>query len=171
MIQELEACAKGETEKATADGKRILASLAARFKEDDRILVDLEKLGAGIKSTGDDVVVLKKTSDLGTLLSQLVAEEIQCRLDRLYVESLQTYGKDAEDMPLNANEDEALVALEGELESLYPEIDVLAEMSTKRQFSELILRELENHHGQLRIASHEKLDHVRLLTQSSVLIE
>jgi hypothetical protein len=57
-------------------------------------------------------------------------------------------------------ETEVIAGLEEELDSLYPEIDILTEISTKQQFVEPILQELQNHHGQLRIASHEKLDNV-----------
>lgn len=151
---------KNESEKATTDGKRILSLLSARLKEDDRILADLEKVASGITPTGDDASIVKRTSELGALLSQCVAEEIQCRLDRLYLENLSINQEDPDCGPSAVN-NEAILALEEELESLYSEIEVLAEISTKQQFSEPILRELQNHHGQMRIASHEKLDHVR----------
>lgn len=51
--------------------------------------------------------------------------------------------------------------MEEELESLYPEIEILAEMSVKQQFHEPILREIHNQHSQLRAASSEKLERVR----------
>ncbi|KAL4889101.1 hypothetical protein BDV59DRAFT_205522 [Aspergillus ambiguus] len=157
VARDLDTSVKNESEKATADGKRILSLLSARLKEDDRILADLEKLASGITSTGDDASISKKTSQLGSLLSQCVAEEIQCRLDRLYLESLYINPGDPENQ-LSMVDDEATAALEEELELLYSEIDVLSEISTKQQFSEPILRELQNHHGQMRIAAHEKLD-------------
>ncbi|KAG2418654.1 hypothetical protein HFD88_001755 [Aspergillus terreus] len=159
LARELDIAMKNESEKATADGKRILSLLSARLKEDDRILADLEKVASGITPTGDDASIVKRTSELGALLSQCVAEEIQCRLDRLYLETLSIDQEDPDCGPSAVN-NEAILALEEELESLYSEIEVLAEISTKQQFSEPILRELQNHHGQMRIASHEKLDHI-----------
>jgi hypothetical protein len=149
-----------KSENAAVDGRRILSSLTAWLKEDDRILADLERLASGIKSTSDDASIVKRTSELSTTLAQCLAEEIHCRLDRVYLENLRAGQVSATGDP-NGTVDEILVALRGELESLYPEIDVLAEMSTKQQFSEPILRELQNHHGQLRVASHKKLDYVR----------
>lgn len=158
LAHELEINFKGEAEKATADGKRILSSLTVRLKEEDRILAGLERLASGINSSGDDVLVVKKAAQLGAMLAGCVSEEIQHRLDRLYLESIQS--KQGVPGKLSEHEDEELAALEEELESLYPEIDVLAEMSTQQQFSEPILRELQNHHGQIRDASHRKLEYV-----------
>lgn len=144
------------------DGRRVLSSLTTRLKEDDRILTGLENLASGINSNGDDATVAKRTEQLGAMLAEYVAEEIHYRLDRMYLESVlagqATSGQPVEES--NEHEQEELVALGEELESLYPEIDVLAEMSTKQQFSEPILRELQNRHGQLRNASHGKLEYV-----------
>ncbi|KAF9883459.1 hypothetical protein FE257_003457 [Aspergillus nanangensis] len=160
LARDVESRLKSESDKVTMEGKRILSSLAGRLKEDDRVLADLERLASGIESTSDDASIIKKTSNFGTLLSQLVSEEIQVRLDRLYLESLQTSLGDTSFGSSEAHEGEALVALEGEMESLYPEIDILAEVSTKQQFSEPVLRELQHHHGQLRMASHNRLDYI-----------
>lgn len=151
------------------DGRRVLSSLTTRLKEDDRILTGLEKLASGINSSGDDATVAKRTEQLGAMLAEYVAEEIHYRLDRMYLESVlaasQATSGPGQSQPTgekesNEHEQEELVALGEELESLYPEIDVLAEMSTKQQFSEPILRELQNRHGQLRNASHGKLEYV-----------
>lgn len=90
------------------------------------------------------------------MLADSTAEEIRYRLDRLYLEAIQSNGQGT-----NAKvEDDALVALEEELESLYPEIEILAEISTKQQFYEPILREIHNEHSQLRADSQQKLEHV-----------
>ncbi|KAL2824669.1 hypothetical protein BDW59DRAFT_162319 [Aspergillus cavernicola] len=156
LALELETSLKNESEKSTMDGKKILSALTTRLKEDDKILSDLEKLAAGVKSSDDDASIMRRTSDLSAVLAQYVGEEIHCRLDRLYLEKVLNGSK----FVSTDKEAEAIVGLEEELDSLYPEIDVLAEMSTKQQFVEPILRELQNHHGQLRIASHQKLDHI-----------
>lgn len=99
------------------------------------------------------------------MLAEYVGEEIHYRLDRLYLENILSgqieSGNGTEESGERAEEE--LVALGEELESLYPEIDVLAEMSTKQQFSEPILRELQNRHSQLRNTSHRKLEHVCII--------
>lgn len=94
------------------------------------------------------------------MLADYTAEEIHYRLDRLYLEAIQA-GKSGGGQ--TASGDETIAALREELESLYPEIGVLADMSTKQQFHEPILREMHNEHGQLRAASQQKLEQVWLI--------
>lgn len=89
------------------------------------------------------------------MLSDYVAEEIHYRLDRLYLETIHAGGSNPDVMDGTAS-----TALEEELESLHPEIEILAEMSTRQQFHEPILRELQNEHDQLRVAAQEKLEQV-----------
>ncbi|KAL2842946.1 hypothetical protein BJY01DRAFT_216129 [Aspergillus pseudoustus] len=156
LAHELEVSLKNESEKSTMDGKKILSVVTTRLKEDDRLLSDLETLATRVKSSEDDATIMTRTSELSAILAQYVAEEIYCRLDRLYLEKAS--GSNAISDALVNAEPEAIIRLKGELDSLYPEIDILAEMSTTQQFFEPILRELQNHHGELRIASHEKLD-------------
>lgn len=149
---------KSETEKAVAEGKRILSSLTARLKEDDKVILNLEKTASTIQGGGDDSLVIKRTLELESLLASYLAEEIHCRLDRLYLEGIES--DDAGFNNPTSTEDDAWSGLSEELEALYPEIEILAEMSTKQQCSGPILRELQNHHGKQRVASHEKLDNV-----------
>lgn len=97
--------------------------------------------------------------DLATKLSEYLAEEVHCRLDRIYLETAQSGSSTANG---DTEDDAGLIAsLEEELDSLYPEIGVLAEMSTQQTFKGPILRELKNRHGQLQSTTEEKLDYVR----------
>ncbi|KAL4997752.1 hypothetical protein BDV10DRAFT_168902 [Aspergillus recurvatus] len=157
LAYELEANLKNEAEKLTMDGKKILSALTARLKDNDKLLSTLEGLAFGIKSSDGDVSIRKRTTELSSVLSQYVAEEIYCRLDRLYLEKVLDYSNSISSVPIDRDL-ETVVGLEQEMDSLYPEIDILAEMSTKQQYVEPILRQLENCYGQLRIASHQKLD-------------
>lgn len=109
---------------------------------------------SGIKVRGNNASTVKRTNHLSTMLSGYVAEEIHYRLDRLYLENIHA------DIACNTLDETTTTALEEELESLYPEIELLAEMSTRQQFHEPILRELRNEHGHLREASQEKLEQV-----------
>ncbi|EAW06280.1 uncharacterized protein ACLA_079640 [Aspergillus clavatus NRRL 1] len=161
LAHDLEVTLKNELEKTATEGKKILSTLTGRLKDDDKLLADLEQTASSVQSTTDDASIVRRATELGSMLAELVAEEIQCRLDRLYMESLKAGLKDMANLSANPNEDEdALITLGNELESLYPEIDVLAEMSTKQLFYEPIVRELQTLHGQLRIASYRKLEHV-----------
>jgi hypothetical protein len=93
------------------------------------------------------------------MLADYSAEEIHYRLDRLYLETIQSKPSKSGQI---GTESGTIAALEEELESLYPEIEILAEMSTKQQFHEPILREIHNQHNQLQATSKEKLERVRL---------
>lgn len=160
LAHALESELRGVSEQASADAKRILSSLTARFKEDDRLIANLERLASGIETSQQDENSAKIASERCTALAQCLADEIRCRLDRLYLESIQAGLMIARTEPAPA-ENEPLAALEEELESLYPEIEILAEMSTKQQFAEPIIGELSSHHEELQNASHETLDYVR----------
>ncbi|KAE8145801.1 hypothetical protein BDV25DRAFT_163826 [Aspergillus avenaceus] len=159
LSHEITMSLKGESEKLAADGKRILSSLTARVKEDDRKFASVERLASGVKPIGDDAFILEQASGLSTILAQCVAEGIQYRLDRVYIEAILA-GQLANIQGRNEAESKISAALERELDSLYPEIDILSEMSAKQQFTEPILRELQNHHGQLYNVSHHKLNHI-----------
>lgn len=161
----MEADFKTATDKSGAENKRILASLSTRLKQDDKALASLETLVSSIKYRGNDASTIKRTNHLCAMLSDYVAEEIHYRLDRLYLETIYTGGSNSHVM-----DGATSTALEEELESLYPEIEILAEMSTRQQFHEPILRELQNEHDQLRVASQEKLEQVRGSTSALALI-
>jgi hypothetical protein len=157
LSDELEARFRSATDKAGAENKRILASLSTQLKQDDKILAALETLISGTNSRGGDACTVKRTADLSAMLADTTAQEIHYRLDRLYLEKIQSgesdYGR-------AAVENETISALQEELESLYPEIEILAEMSTKQQYHEPILRDIHHEHGQLRAASQHKLEQV-----------
>ncbi|EKV10713.1 hypothetical protein PDIG_55510 [Penicillium digitatum PHI26] len=153
LADELEADFKTATDKSGAESKRILASLSTRLKRDDKALASLETLISSIKYRGNDASTIKRTNHLSAMLSDYVAEEIHYRLDRLYLETIHAGGSNPDVMDGTAS-----TALEEELESLHPEIEILAEMSTRQQFHEPILRELQNEHDQLRVAAQEKLE-------------
>ncbi|GKZ22813.1 hypothetical protein AbraCBS73388_008989 [Aspergillus brasiliensis] len=158
LAHALESELRGVSEQATADAKRILSSLTARFKEDDRLIANLERLASGIETSEQDENSAKLASERCTALAQCVAGEIKCRLDRLYLESIQAGLMKTRTEPTPENE--PLAALEEELESLYTEIEILAELSTKQQFADPIIGELSNHHEELQNATHETLDYI-----------
>ena len=153
----LQARFRSVTDKSGAENKRILSSLSTQLKQDDKILAGLEALIFGTKLNGSDVSTVKRTADLSAMLADTTAQEIHYRLDRLYLETIQSGRSDYNQ---TAVEDETVSAIQEELESLYPEIEILAEMSTKQQFQEPILREICHEHGQLRAASQHKLEQV-----------
>ncbi|KAJ5674888.1 uncharacterized protein N7477_004822 [Penicillium maclennaniae] len=155
LADELETRFRNAMDKTGAANKRILSSLSAQLKQDDKVLASLESLISGTKSNGSDASAVKRTADLSAMLAETTAQEIHYRLDRLYLETIQW---SMSDYSQEAVENDTLLALEEELESLYPEIEVLAEMSTKQQYHEPILQEIHHEHGQRRAASQQKLE-------------
>ena len=120
----------------------------------------LERLASDANATEDNVAAIRRMADLDALFAGYVIEEVQCRLDRTFLEVI-TDGHSAFDIFAGAdNEKELAGALEGELESLFPEIGVLAEMSTRRQFIQPIMRELKIRYDQSCAVSHRKLEYV-----------
>ncbi|KAJ5102903.1 hypothetical protein N7532_003432 [Penicillium argentinense] len=157
LSDELEASFRGATEKAGAENKRILSALSVQLRQDDKALGHMESLMSGIKSSNNNASTVKRTADLSSVLADYVAEEIHYRLDRLYLEAIEA-GKSSSYQA--AVESETIAALEEELGSLFPEIEVLAEMSTRQEYQEPILREIQNEHGQLRVTSHQNMEKV-----------
>ncbi|KAJ5777121.1 hypothetical protein N7520_000367 [Penicillium odoratum] len=157
LSDELDAGFRSETDKTGAESKRILSLLSSRLKHDDRLLSTLEKLMPVVKSNFDDASTVKRAAHLSEALADYSAEEIHYRLDRLYLEESMQAG----DLnSLSGAEGATITALEEELEALYPEIEILAEMSTKQQFHEPILREIYNGHSLLRETLQQKLEQI-----------
>ncbi|KAJ5286940.1 hypothetical protein N7478_002626 [Penicillium angulare] len=156
LADNLEDSFRSEMDNVGIESKRILTSLSARLKHDDKALATMESLMAETKSNGNDASTLKRAAYLSGMLADYSAEEIHYRLDRLYLEAIQAKGLDRSP----AAEIETVTALVEELESLYPEIEILAEMSTRQQFHEPILREIHHEHSQLRAASQTRLEQI-----------
>ncbi|KAJ5750879.1 hypothetical protein N7533_007907 [Penicillium manginii] len=161
LSDNLEAGFRSATESAGAENRRILSTLSTQLKQDDKSLNHLENLMSSIKFNSNDADTVKRTAQLSSVLADYVAEEIHDRLDRLYLEEIEA-GESASASAINqpSIEAETVLALEEELGSLFPEIEVLAEMSTRQEFQEPILREIQNEHSQLRVVSHQKLERV-----------
>jgi hypothetical protein len=124
----------------------LLLSVTAKLKDDDRALAKAETLASGLESTEEDHILKNRAAELTSALSKFVSEEIYCRLDRLYLETLEA-GHYLSGEAVETND--SIVVLEEDLESLYSEVEVLAEMSARQQFGEQILRELQRNHDRL----------------------
>lgn len=164
LAQTLEARMRTETESTVMESRKFFSLVTARLKDDDRTLQKLEGLASRIGSDDQDRAAGKRAAELTTRLSGYVSEEIQCRLDRLYMEAMRS----TSELPSSntaGGEEEIALALEEELASLYPEITVLSEISARQQFSDPIQRELENHHGNMYSVSEKKLSQVSLFSR------
>ena len=161
LTDEFETKLSAAKELAAAESKGIIPSLTSKLKEDDRALQRFEKMVSGLGSSEEDREMGERAIGLTEKLAEYLGEEVHCRLDRIYLETVQGGSRGVNG---GSEEDEAeLVAgVEEELDSLYPEIGVLAEMSTQQQFKGPILREIQSRHGQLQSTDEKKLDHVRI---------
>ncbi|PYI26370.1 hypothetical protein BP00DRAFT_407412 [Aspergillus indologenus CBS 114.80] len=153
---ELELDVKSELEKVATEGRRLLSSLTTRLKDDEKALTHLERAAHGIEYVGIDASIARQATDLGVHHAQYVAGEIQHRLDRLYLEIVQKVHVVMQNETTREDFD-ILEALEEELESLYSEIGILAELSTRQQLVDPIHREIQSHHGALCAFSNQKM--------------
>lgn len=160
LSDELEASFRGAADMTSQENKRILSLLSAQLKSDDKALAVLESVVSGVKSDRNDASIIKRTTDLSTMLANYSAQEIHLRLDRIYLDAAQ---RETSNYDGNFSDAATIAALKEELESLYSEIEVLAELSTKQQFYEPILREIHKAHSQLRVASQQRMEEVSIM--------
>ena len=151
---------KRETDKAAVERKAILSLLTSRLKDDDQELASLQRAATDVKSTGDDQAVMERALQLSPLLSEYTADEVYCRLDRLFLDSLRVSGAESVRLPGHPGTDDTVAALEGELDELYPEIGDLSQMSAEQQFNQPIMREIRSHHDHERLSAHRTLEYV-----------
>lgn len=140
-----------------AERKQLLQSVSSKLVNDNEILYKVESLMADSESTEADGQLEKRALHLISILSRLTSEEIRCRLDRLYLEALLSDGEVLTDV---SETQDAKTALEEDLESLYSEIEVLAEMSARQEFGQPILGELRKNKQHSANSLEENLDSV-----------
>ncbi|EPE32699.1 hypothetical protein GLAREA_07833 [Glarea lozoyensis ATCC 20868] len=102
---------------------------------DDKLLASLQKLAADLDPINtEDIETMSRIKELSARLIKHTVEGIRTRLDRIYLEALQSSNITADD---NNQENQDL---QDELESLYSEILPVAQMSAEQQFLQPALR-------------------------------
>lgn len=139
-------------EQAQAEKRQTFQAVTSKLKNDDRRLATAEGLAADLESSHDDGLLLQRAGELAATLAQLASEEIYTRLDRIYLESLSEPGS------IDKPTEEEISLLEQDLESLYPEIEVLAQMAARQQYEQPIVRELQRGREEMTQSMEEKLD-------------
>lgn len=139
--------------------KQLLQSISSKLVGDDESLTKVERIMANSESTEADGELEKRALDLISVLSRLTSEEIRCRLDRLYLEALLSDGEALAEVSKN---NDAKIALEEDLESLYSEIEVLSEMWARQEFGQPILGELRRNKQHSAHSLEENLDSVSI---------
>jgi hypothetical protein len=128
------------------------------FRSDNKLLSSLQKLGWELDT--EDPEEIESVDKLREICARLIKYTVECirtKLDRSYLESLESYVKsNAGD---HAAKDEVHI-LQDELESLYSEILPVAQMSVEQQWLEPSLRSLSAKNSQGLGRSAEALTYV-----------
>ena len=122
-------------------------------------MVRIDRLARELKvSDVDDEHRITRLSELYKRLSSYLADEIRCRLDRIYLESSQPPTNPTSTS--SGDEADLQCSLEAELDTLYSEITAVAQMSTSLEFEKPLIE--ANRHKKLQNEDciRSVLDHV-----------
>ncbi len=139
-------------------GSQLHQTVDGLCRSDDKLLSSLQKLGWELKT--EDPEEQQRISELRDICARLIkyrVETIRTKLDRLYLEALETAHRSG-DSDQASKEDVSTV--QEELESLYAEILPVAQMSVEQQHLEPALKSLSGKNGQGISRSVEALDYV-----------
>lgn len=133
--------------------------VADSLRQDDTVLRKLDEIAPTVQPLSQSLKDEK--SRIEALCGRLVTyntQEIRCRLDRKYLESL-----DANESHLQPIEAQNLISsLKAELETLYPEIRAVAQISIGQSFETPLAESIENDIALGKAQSRSILDDVRL---------
>lgn len=133
--------------------------VADSLRQDDTMLRKLEEIAPAVQPLSRSLKDEK--SRIETLCGRLVTyntQAILCRLDRKYLESL-----GANESHLQPIEAQNLISsLKAELETLYPEIHAVAQISISQSFETPLAESIENDIALGKARSRSILDDVRL---------
>jgi hypothetical protein len=120
-------------------------------------LEKLEKLVDDTKVGGFSCPALRaRTAKLASKLVDYMAEEIECRLDRIYLEELhESSTRSSGDGGVQEE-----ISLKEELDSLYSEIRVLSEMAVRQEFEAPIMKAVADHEAHLHAESCSRMNYV-----------
>ena len=155
-----EQLASSQQQLQAANGN-LTASVTATLKGDDRLLKKLQGLVRELKDVdhqlGDSIA--ERAKDLGTKLAGFMAEEIRCRLDRTF---LQYESEDSEPSGVDSKEaDDPEPFLVEDLNSLYSEVQAVAQMSVHQNLVQPATRQLVDEKETDEAHSKATLDYVR----------
>lgn len=144
-----------EMEKQNNDPDKLIGEV---FRSDDKLLSSLQKLGWELETEDpEETKGVETLRDICARLIKYTVEYVRTKLDRSYLEGLESYVEP--DATNHATKDE-VHALQDELESLYTEILPVAQMSVEQQWLEPSLRSLSAKNGQSLGRSAEALSYV-----------
>lgn len=139
----------------------IPATVARLLNGHDRVLEGVKK--GDLAGGGTELATSVSTETVERLtgmLARMVGEELQVRLDRIYLESLQEGPKNYHGDGTGIQTAEEAAVLEQDLESLYAEIPDVAAMYVAQKYSEPLLRAVREEERQRRAVAAARSDRV-----------
>jgi hypothetical protein len=136
--------------------------LTQLLHDNDQALQSLQKLVPPRGAVADsEMDADSKSLQLVNILVQFTCEEMQCRLDRIYLEQLrrplrEEYG--VEECPSDQE-----VSLKSDLDSLYGDIRDVVAMSLSQEFEHPLIRSLQEDRQYQRVCEDRSNQHVRHL--------
>jgi hypothetical protein len=126
------------------------------LKSDDKLLASLQKLASDLDPINtQDVETMSRIKELSARLIKNTVEGIRTKLDRIYLEALQSASTTGSDDSQESQD------LQDELESLYSEILPVAQMSAEQQFLQPALRTMAASSGKGQERAVEAVKYVR----------
>jgi hypothetical protein len=131
----------------------------AMLTSDDKLLKSLQKLGWELETEDpEEKENVEKLRDICARLIKYTVEAIRTRLDRFYLETLETASQESGRGRIQG---EDIATVQEELESLYSEILPVAQMSVEQQYLEPALKGLSAKNGKSLAKSARAVDYVR----------
>lgn len=117
------------------------STIAEILRKDDRLLARLDQTAGGVEITNDDERQITTTQILCTKHSAYIADQIRSHLDLIYLETCRL----PPDHSVVQDEDDGDVELSlvAELDTLYTEVSVVAEMFTAQAFGTPLIETLK----------------------------
>lgn len=132
------------------------------LKGNDRLLARVESLAGELEVQDDhgEDAIMERTKKLAAKLAEFRAEEIRCRLDRIFLENAPNEFKMGQQ---HKDYDTELTgqSFEQQLSSLYPEISVVAKGSIDQNFVEPVMEQLSQGRERRKAQSGAVLCYVR----------
>ncbi|PSS28396.1 hypothetical protein M430DRAFT_47402 [Amorphotheca resinae ATCC 22711] len=123
----------------------VMQTVENLLRSDDKLLSSLQKLATDLDSRQpEDDGISNRIRELCARLIKHTVEGIRTRLDRIYLDALNNPAGFTNSQDVN---DQEVVDLQEELESLYAEILPVAQMSAEQQFLQPALREIAARNG------------------------
>lgn len=157
LIQELEERFQGAQKDLIADQSKLLPAISTLLREHDVVLRSMEKLASSSEQAEESNMLRKRVDELSALLAKYTAEEINHRLNRVFQKSVTSdtsTRNEVCDIP------EQIESVQAELNSLYPEVSILAELAARQQFQKPISGIFEEWQEHSQFATEEQLQHV-----------